>query len=49
MILRLPETLSAAAEFPMSDFLLGLAFVLMVVAPAIMASILRFKTRDREG
>jgi len=33
----------------MSDFLLGLAFVLMVVAPAIMASIQRFKTHDREG
>ena len=33
----------------MFDFLLGAAFVLMVVAPAILASVQRFRTRDREG
>lgn len=33
----------------MFDFLLGLAFVLMVVGPAIMASIQRAKSPDQES
>jgi hypothetical protein len=33
----------------MFDFLLGLAFVFMVVGPAIMATIQRARSQDREG
>jgi hypothetical protein len=33
----------------MFDFLLGLAFVLMVVGPAIMATIQRSRSQDHES
>ena len=33
----------------MFDFLVGLAFVLMVLGPAIVASIQRTKAHDREA
>jgi hypothetical protein len=33
----------------MLDFLLGLAFVVMVVGPAIMATIQRAKSQDHES
>lgn len=32
----------------MFDFLVGLAFVLMVVGPAILASVQRARSRDNE-
>jgi hypothetical protein len=32
----------------MLDFLLGLAFVLMIIGPAILASAMRSKSRDQE-
>ena len=33
----------------MYDFLLGAAFVLMVIGPAIMATIQRDRSQDHEG
>ena len=33
-------------DFPMYDFLIGAAFVLMVVGPAIVATLQRAKPRD---
>lgn len=52
MILELQRALSGVLlpEVPrMYDFLLGLAFVLMVLGPAIMASIHGAKFHDHEG
>ena len=33
----------------MLDFLLGLAFVLMVVGPAVVATVQKSRSGDREG
>jgi hypothetical protein len=39
----------SAEMFPMFDFLIGLAFVLMVVGPPILATIQRTRSRDHEA